>query len=79
MITRTAAVSQLLEQAAARIGGADWAVVGGNRLRARLDGDTEAIILPLAAGHATYTVSVSIGPRFSGVERIVAKASRAAG
>lgn len=79
MITRTAAVGQLLEQAAAQIGGADWAVVGGNRLRARLDGNTEAIILPLAAGYEAYTVSVSLGPRFPAIERIVAKASRAAG
>ena len=79
MVTRKAAVFQLLNQAAERIGGANWSVAGGNRLRARLDSDTEAIILPLAAGHVTYTVSVNVGPRFSAVERIVAKASRAAG
>ena len=79
MNTRTVAVRQLLERAAARVIGADWAVTGGNRLRAILDGETEAIILPLAAGHTVYSVSVNVGPRFPKVERIVAKASRAAG
>jgi hypothetical protein len=79
MTTRTAAVRHFLEQAALGIGGADWTIAGGNRLRARLDGDTEAIILPLAAGYVTYTVSVVVGPRFPAVERIVARASRAAG
>jgi hypothetical protein len=79
VITRTTAVRQLLEQAAARVGGADWTITGGNRLRATLDSDTQAIILPLAAGSAAYTVSVCIGPRFPAAERIVAKASRVAG
>lgn len=79
MVTRRKAMQQLLGAAVVQLDGADWAIAGGNRLRAKLDGDVEGIILPLAAGYVDFTVSISLGPRFPSVERIVAKASRAAG
>lgn len=78
-MTRKEAVRQLLDAASTRLGSSDWSVAGGTRLRAKISDEVEGVILPLAAGYASYTVSIAIGPRFPSIERTVARASRAAG
>lgn len=54
-------------------------VIGSQRLRAKLDDEADGVIFALPAGQAIYTISFDIGPRFPAIERIVAKAGRAAG